>query len=149
MGNICRSPVAEGHFIQLIEKENISTKVTCDSAGTLDYHVGELSDPRTRKNAESHGMKLTHRARQIKKSDFHEFDYILTMDQSNYDNIYKLYQKEVNPRAKLYKMRFFDPLDPNGDVPDPYYTDGFDEVYLMLDRSTKNFMDFLKKEHAL
>lgn len=149
MGNICRSPLAEGHFIQLIKKEGLTDKLMCDSAGTLNYHVGELADSRTRKNAEGHGMTLTHRARQIAKPDFHSFDYLLMMDQSNYENVYKLYKKEVNPTSKLYKMRFFDSLLPDGDVPDPYYTGEFEEVYSILERSTKSFMEFIKKEHNL
>lgn len=149
MGNICRSPLAEGHFIQLIKKEGLTDKLMCDSAGTLNYHVGELADSRTRKNAEGHGMTLTHRARQITKIDFHSFDYLLMMDQSNYDNVCKLYKKEVNPTSKLYKMRFFDSLLPDGDVPDPYYTGEFEEVYSILERSTKSFMEFIKKEHNL
>lgn len=149
MGNICRSPLAEGHFIQLIKKEGLTDKLICDSAGTLNYHVGELADSRTRKNAEGRGMTLTHRARQITKNDFHSFDYLLMMDQSNYDNVCKLYKREVNPISKLYKMRFFDSLLPDGDVPDPYYTGEFEEVYSILGRSTKSFMEFIKKEHNL
>ncbi|MFN8674673.1 MAG: low molecular weight protein-tyrosine-phosphatase [Candidatus Sericytochromatia bacterium] len=143
MGNICRSPVAEGHFLKLIKEQNLENKFYCDSAGTEAYHIGELSDYRTRENAKAHGMILTHRARQLKKTDFNEFDYILAMDNSNFTKIQNIYKTIENPKAKIYMMRYFDPDNFNADVPDPYYTSGmsgFEEVYQILEKSVKNFL---------
>lgn len=151
LGNICRSPLAEGHFIELIKTHNLDKNVICDSAGTSSYHIGDLPDHRTRKNAENHGMILTHKARQFKAEDFDDFDYILVMDNSNLSNIsiFKSNMKEY--KAKVFKMRYFDYNFKDIDVPDPYYMgeEGFEEVYNILERSTSNFMSFLKAEHNL
>lgn len=141
LGNICRSPMAEGIFLDLIEKKEISNDFFVDSAGTGAYHVGELPDNRMREIAYSHGILLTSKARQFIKEDFNEFDYILAMDESNFKNIIKLQPK--NPNAEVILMRNFDEkaiIDKN--VPDPYYggIDGFEEVYQILLRSNQKFL---------
>jgi protein-tyrosine phosphatase len=147
LGNICRSPLAEGLFIKLIKDNSFESKLICDSAGTASYHIGELADSRTRKNAESHNINLVHKARQFKPIDYDEFDYILVMDESNLNNID--YIKTKQPKAKVFKMRYFDYDFKDEDVPDPYYMgeDGFENVFKILERSTNNFMEFLKQEH--
>lgn len=141
LGNICRSPMAEGIFLDLIEKKEIFDDFFVDSAGTGAYHVGELPDNRMRETAYSHGILLKSRARQFVKEDFNEFDYILAMDESNFKNIMKLQPK--NPRAKVILMRDFDKEVKNDkNVPDPYYggIHGFEEVYQILTRSNKKFL---------
>lgn len=149
LGNICRSPLAEGLFLKHIKENNLESQISCDSAGTAGYHIGELADPRTRKNAESHGVKLIHKARQFSTKDFENFDYILLMDDSNLNNVE--YLKKDNVKSKIFKMRFFDHDFKDHDVPDPYYLgeEGFENVYNILDRSTLNFLEFLRKEHSL
>lgn len=149
LGNICRSPLAEGLFLKLIIDNNLESKISCDSAGTAGYHIGELADSRTRKNAESHGLNLVHRARQFKAKDYDIFDYIIVMDESNLNNI--SHMETSNSKAKVLKMRYFDYDYQNEDVPDPYYQgeQGFENVFKILEKSNFNFMEYLKKEHML
>lgn len=150
LGNICRSPLAEGLFRKLTEDSNYSELISCDSCGTSSYHIGDLPDNRTRINAEKHGLILTHRGRQLSKEDFNEFDYILAMDSSNYENINFAKDKLGKIKAKIFLMRDFDKDDKGEDVPDPYYggPEGFENVYRILKRSTEGFMEYLKQEHS-
>ncbi len=151
LGNICRSPLAEGHFLKLIMDNNFQEIIECNSAGTAGYHIGQLADPRTRSNALSHGIHLTHKGRQLIENDFNDFDYILVMDDSNLSNVSNMQKTLENPRAKVFKMRHFDYDHKDSDVPDPYYDSEkeFEEVYQILKHSTYNFMNFLKNEHNL
>ncbi|MCP4521132.1 MAG: low molecular weight phosphotyrosine protein phosphatase [Cytophagales bacterium] len=147
LGNICRSPMGEGAFLNLINEKGITDEFEVDSAGTAAYHVGNLPDKRMRETAYSHGVLLTSRARQFQKEDFHTFDYILAMDESNLKNINRL--KPTNPKAKVFLMREFDELvEQDKNVPDPYYggIEGFEEVYQMLTRSSKTLLDFIQNE---
>ena len=140
LGNICRSPMGEGSFKYWIEEKGLSGSYFVDSAGTAAYHVGEKADQRMRDVAYSHGIKLTSRARQFVKEDLDEFDYIIAMDESNYQNIIAL-----NPtlESKVIKLREFD-KEAFGDlnVPDPYYggLQGFEEVYQIVTRSCKELL---------
>ncbi|MEO1655619.1 MAG: low molecular weight protein-tyrosine-phosphatase, partial [Bacteroidota bacterium] len=122
LGNICRSPMAEGIFKQMVNE--LGLDIICDSAGTSSYHIGELPDERMRLTAKNHGIDLTHRARQLAQDDFDKFQYILAMDQSNYQNIMNLkirVSSQAEPTIKL--IRDFDPHQGNKQVPDPYYGD--------------------------
>ena len=148
LGNICRSPMAEGIFSTLATTQNLFFE--CDSAGTSTYHIGELPDERMRATAEKNNIILTHRARQIAKDDFDKYDYIIAMDKSNYQNILAYKQRVSNSsEPKIMLMRSFDEDKTDLEVPDPYYgTMGdFDKVYEILWRSNQNFIDFLKEEH--
>lgn len=151
LGNICRSPLAEGHFKKLIKDNNLTGKVFCDSAGTASYHLGSLPDKRTQANASGHGLALIHHARQFNTGDLHHFDYILAMDSSNLEDINYLKKAVKDSKAKIFLMRYFDPEAKNSGVPDPYSggPSGFEEVYQILERSATNFMNFLIKEHNL
>ena len=82
-GNICRSPVAEGVFRQLVNEAGLDDQIECDSAGTASFHIGQLPDRRTRENALEHGLALTHHARRIGGEDLAQFDYIVAMDETN------------------------------------------------------------------
>lgn len=149
LGNICRSPMAEGIFRNLCEAQNIP--FSCDSAGTSAYHIGELPDERMRAVAESYQIVLTHRARQLSKEDFDKFDFIIAMDKSNYQNILAL-KSRVNPSSepRIMLMRNFDAEKGNLEVPDPYYgtMQQFEEVYDILLRANQNFILFLQEDHA-
>jgi protein-tyrosine phosphatase len=149
LGNICRSPLAEGLFKKLTAENGLIDQITSDSAGTGSYHIGSLPDSRTRANASSHGLELVHRARQFKSGDLHQFDYILAMDSSNLEDINYLKEGVKDATARIYLMRHFDPLAKNADVPDPYLggAAGFEEVYRILERSTLAFLEFIRKEH--
>ena len=151
LGNICRSPIAEGVFRELVHQEDLDTTFSCDSAGTSTYHIGELPDERMRATAEKHDIILTHRARQIQKDDFERFDYIIAMDKSNYQNILSL-KSRVNNSADTHIMllRSFDNHKENLEVPDPYYgtLQDFEKVYQIVLRSSQNLLNFLKEEHS-
>ena len=132
LGNICRSPLAEG-----ILRSKISKKNTVDSAGTGGWHAGELPDKRSVAIAKSKGLDITNqRARQFKISDFDTFDCIYVMDKSNYKDLIALAPNET---AKSKVKMILNELYPekNTDVPDPYYggQDGFENVYNMLDQA--------------
>lgn len=137
LGNICRSPLAEGLFAQHVHLQGLNDKIKADSAGTASYHTGELADQRTRANAASHGLGLTHRARTFRAQDWHDFDLILAMDKSNLENIKRLCPNPaLLSKAKL--MREYDPEADSLEVPDPYYgtEKDFEDVYQILHRST-------------
>lgn len=149
LGNICRSPMAEGAFRYWVDEAELNDRFGIDSAGTSGWHEGEKADRRMRSTAESHGITLTSRSRQIRPEDFHEFHYILPMDRSNERDIQREMGFITNPTAKILMMREFDNERDMIDVPDPYYggDQGFEDVYQMMMRSTRNFLDFLNKEH--
>lgn len=149
LGNICRSPLAEGIFKKMIEENNFQHRIACDSAGTASYHVGKLADIRTRKNAHSHGIDLTHRARAFHKSDFNEFHYIIPMDESNLKDINLLKPESIN--SKIMMMRDFDMTGKGLAVPDPYYgnDEDFENVFQILKRSNGQFIQYLIKTHSI
>ena len=142
LGNICRSPTAEGIFADMCIKNGIESAVLVDSAGTGGWHVGELADPRSRAEAQRRGLMLQSRSRKIRSQDFQDFDLILAMDQSNLRNILRLAETEAD-KARVYLLRDFDSESPPGsDVPDPYYggTNGFPEVFDICERACQGLL---------
>lgn len=155
LGNICRSPVAEGVFRELVKAKGLENIIQCDSAGTAEYHTGSLPDKRMRKVALENGIKLTHQARQLSFEDFITYDYLMAMDESNFENIRKE-SVRVNghylPENQLYLYRMFDPARGNSlMVPDPYYKeiDAFEDVYQIVSRSGIHFLNWLIEKHGL
>lgn len=133
LGNICRSPLAEG----ILKSKVKSDEIFVDSAGTGDWHVGQLPDPRSIDIAKNHGIDLTdQRGRQFTQKDFLEFDYIFVMDNSNKENVLQLAQNESDIKKVQLILDELFPLE-NVDVPDPYYggEQGFESVYQMLDKA--------------
>jgi len=132
LGNICRSPLAEG-----IMRSKLSDNFIVDSAGTGGWHTGELPDKRSISTAKNRGLDITNqRARQFKKSDFNTFDYIFVMDNSNYKDVLALApNEEAKSKVKLILNEIFP--NENVDVPDPYYggQDGFENVFDMLNQA--------------
>lgn len=151
LGNICRSPMAEGLFLHLVQEANLADQIEIDSAGTGGWHVGAPADARMRETAQRHGIYLPSRARQVTLKDFDQFDYILPMDQSNLADLHELQVRTPQARAKVIKMRHFDPEAPGADVPDPYYSGqrGFEDVYEMLERSCRRLLDYIVTEQEL
>lgn len=142
LGNICRSPLAEG-----ILRSKLSEKFIVDSAGTGGWHAGELPDKRSISIARLKGLDISNqRARQFKVSDFTTFDHIFVMDNTNYKEVIALAPNEATKsKVKLILNEIF-PND-NIDVPDPYYggIDGFENVYNMLDQACDEIARKLKK----
>lgn len=136
LGNICRSPLAEGIMRQKIADAGLDWSV--DSAGTGAWHVGNPPDPRSVAVARAHGLDISHqRARQFLARDFDAFDHIFVMDASNYQNVLKLARNDAD-RAKVEMMMNYDRPGYNEQVPDPYWDDnGFENVYQMLERATE------------
>ncbi len=152
-GNICRSPVAEGVFRQLIDEAGLREQITCDSAGTASYHIGQLPDFRTRQNALEHGLTLTHRARRMTGDDLAQFDYFVAMDEMNLEAIEKLNYRStgLHTTDTIFLLREFDPIvSDNPNVPDPYYEgpDVFEEVYQIVRRCCYQLLIYLKSERA-
>ena len=142
MGNICRSPAAEGIAKKLSEKRGLDSKVEIDSAGTLDYHTGELPDQRMIKHASRRNYKLDSRARQFNpEKDFEHFDYIVTMDDDNYYEITSL-DRRNQYKNKVFKMVSFGNKIKVDEVPDPYYSgsDGFENVLDILEDSVEGLL---------
>lgn len=140
LGNICRSPLAEAIFKHKIKGKGLTKSFEAESCGTANYHVGDSPDERTIRNAKKNGVAIDHVGRQLSERDLDYFDHILTMDESNYRNVFKLTNAELN-KDKISLMREYDPKG-NGEVPDPYYggESGFQEVFDILDRSIENFL---------
>jgi len=147
LGNICRSPLAEAVFAQLVAQEGLSPSFHIDSAGTASYHQGELADPRSRACASRRGVTLTHRARGVVEEDFHRFDVLVAMDQSNATELRRR-APSAEARKKVHLLREWDPVGP-GEVPDPYYggDSDFETVWHLCERSCPGFLQaLLKKE---
>ncbi len=144
LGNICRSPLAEGVFERYC-KENGVTSIRCDSAGTAGYHIGSIPDKRTIEVAQENGIQLRHIGRKLEKEDFEDFDYIIAMDAHNYRDIQALKRISLSKgEAELLMFRDFDPVG-KGDVPDPYHGtyEDFRSVYEICQRSCQNLLDYI------
>jgi len=141
LGNICRSPLAEGVFAHLADEAGASHVLAVDSAGTGAWHVGERPDPRSIEVAARHGVHLPGHARRVTEEDFVRFDRIVAMDRSNLRDLESLRPPEST--ATLGLLRDHDPEPGDGEVPDPYYggSDGFDRVYEMVLRSCAELLD--------
>lgn len=146
LGNICRSPTAEGILQHLVKERGLDPYFYIDSAGTSAYHIGEPANSKSRQVAERHGVKLQSRARKFEPEDLEEFDLILAMDRENYDNLKQLDQND-RFSDKIVLMRDFDPQPGDGEVPDPYFggMDGFQNVFEILRRSSKALLDELEE----
>lgn len=144
LGNICRSPLAEG----ILQSKLPHDKFIVDSAGTGGWHAGEQPDKRSIDTARKHGINISNQsARQFKVSDFQNFDHIYVMDLSNYKNVLALAPNESSKeKVKLILNEIFP--DENIEVPDPYYggTDGFEQVYQMLDKACDSIAEKLTKQ---
>ncbi len=142
LGNICRSPLAEG-----ILRSKLSEDFIVDSAGTGGWHAGQLPDKRSIAIAKSKGLDITNqKARQFKISDFDSFDHIFVMDNSNYKDVLSLApNEEAKSKVKLILNELFP--NENVDVPDPYYggEDGFENVYEMLDQACEEIARKIKR----
>lgn len=141
MGNICRSPLAHGLFEHRVEEAGLSKAISIDSAGTHAYHVGNTPDPRSQQTAKRHGIDLSaQRARQVRESDFEQFDYVIAMDRDNHAILSAQCPAEHRHKLKLFLE--FAPQLSETEVPDPYYggDSGFEHVYQLIDAAADGLM---------
>jgi len=152
LGNICRSPTAEGIMLALVKAEGLAHRVTVDSAGTAAYHVGERADRRSRATARARGVDLPSIARAFEREDFERFHYVLAMDTRNQRNLLALATDE-EARARVHLLRSFEPEGARDDssVPDPYYggPEGFERVFDICDAACRGLLAHLRREHGL
>ena len=143
LGNICRSPVAEAIFLDLINKQGIQNDFIVDSAGTGSWHVGKKADSRMIMAAEKRAIYIRSCARQIENNDFEKFNYILTMDNSNFSNVMKLKNSATtSDLSKVIRIQDFASVFNEKEVPDPYFggDQGFDYVINILMDSVSGFL---------
>lgn len=146
LGNICRSPIAEGIFAHLVEEAGLQDRFEIASAGTGSWHVGEVPDARASMVASQHGVELPSRARQLVEEDLEHFDYVIAMDRENLRNIERM-ADATGSDARVQLLREYDPEGGEGEeVPDPYYggASGFENVYTMVLRSCQSLLDQLR-----
>jgi protein-tyrosine phosphatase len=151
LGNICRSPTAEGVMAHLVKLAGLEHQIELDSAGTAAYHVGERPDRRTIATAKLHCVELPSRARQFTREDFAQFDMVLALDRNNRDDLLALAPDE-HARNKVLLLRDFDEdAGPDASVPDPYYGDqrGFEEVYAICERACRGLLASVRREYEL
>lgn len=147
LGNICRSPLAEGLLQNKINDAGLNKHFMVDSCGTSDFHIGELPDERTMESARLNGLELKHRGRQFNSDDFRHFHKILVMDNSNKKNVLRLARtKEDVEKVTLIRYYESGENEKNTDVPDPYYggKEGFQNVFDILNRTTDLLLEDLK-----
>ena len=148
MGNVCRSPTAEGVFRSVVEQEGLSHLIDIDSAGTHAYHIGEPPDPRSTSTALQRGVDLsTQRARRAIAGDFDVFDFVLAMDLDNYANLSNICPPNQTDKLQLF-LEYAQNL-PETEVPDPYYggAKGFDHVLDLIEAASKGLLAEIKQRH--
>ena len=151
LGNICRSPAAEGIMASIVEKYGLQDIIEVDSAGTSGWHEGELPDERMRSHGEGRGYTFDSPARKFRKSDFDDFDFILMMDRQNFPNV-KVLAKNREEVAKVHMMNEFSRQYTHHDhVPDPYYggASGFELVLDLLEDACEGLLQTIKKKYSL
>ncbi|MEX2528873.1 MAG: low molecular weight protein-tyrosine-phosphatase [Gemmatimonadota bacterium] len=154
LGNICRSPLAEGIFLSLLQAEGLENRIQVDSAGTGGWHVGEAPDPRSRAVAQQNGIELTSRARQVAPQDFARFQWVIAMDRENRNELGNVQTVQGGP-ARLHLLLEFHPEAPDVtgasggvDVPDPYYggPDGFQTVQRLVQEGCEGLLKAVRAE---
>jgi len=149
MGNICRSPAAEGVFRHLAAERGLLDRLEIDSAGTIGYHAGEPADSRMRATASRRGISLDSISRRIRPSDLEKFDYILAADKDNLFDLHALDHKGAN-REKIRLLTDYHPDASVTSVPDPYYggAEGFELVLDLVDSCCTSLLDEIEKKLA-
>ncbi len=150
LGNICRSPAAEGVMLKLLQQHGLDDIVVVDSAGTSGWHQGELPDDRMRAHGLRRGYEFCSKSRKITPSDFEKFDYIIVMDDENYKNVAAL-AKSTEEKEKIHKISSFFQKHRHDNIPDPYYggSSGFELVLDLLEDATTGILQTLRNTHSL
>jgi len=148
LGNICRSPTAHGVMLRRVAESGLSDRISVDSAGTGDWHVGHAPDARTRAAAHRRGYDLESlRARQVSGADFRRFDYVLAMDRSNLAELRRIGPADATARLDLFLSFAQDP--PVLEVPDPYYggVQGFEQVLDLVEDASAGLLAHIRRTH--
>ena len=146
LGNICRSPMAEAIFEHEVKKRGLSLKISVDSAGTGNWHIGHPPHEGTRKLLDEKGISHAGLvARQIKEHDFDTFNYIIAMDLTNKSEIEKL--KSEVPDGQVFTLLEFIPKSEIKEVPDPYYTGNFEEVFELVTEGCHYLLNYIIEKH--
>lgn len=146
-GNICRSPMAEAVFRHLVAQDGLQSQIEADSAGTGGWHTGEAPHQGTRRVLREQGIAYTHAARQVAPADFSHFDYLIALDRSHLDELQYLAGRDS--RATIRLLMDYVPGAHVRDVPDPYYTGGFGEVYDLVMQGCRGLLDTIVQEREL
>ena len=148
LGNICRSPAAEGIMLHIVNNEGMGNQYQVDSAGLGGWHVGELPDPRMRRHGERHGYDFCSRARKFEPDDFDRFDLIVAMDNANYDEIKSMARSPYDYRKIVMMASYLRHHPTFKAIPDPYYggDHGFEVVIALLEDACKGLFDVLLKK---
>ena len=146
LGNICRSPMAEAIFQQLVDEAGLADKFHIDSAGTGSWHVGEKAHPGTRRILAEHGIRYKGRARQVTVQDMADSQtYVITMDQSNSQNL----RRQFGQHSNQYRLLDFSSQKAETDVPDPYYTNNFEYVYQLVKDGCEGLLETIRQREGL
>ena len=145
LGNICRSPMAEAVFLHKVRAAGLGDKIEADSAATGDWNLGNAPHRGTRAILEREGIDYTHVARLITRRDLGDFDYVLTMDNQNLADVQAL----GSGRATVRPVLDYAPTSGLSEVPDPYYTGGFDGVHALIDEAAKGLLAAIRAAHTL
>jgi len=150
LGNICRSPMADGVFQDMVKKAGLTDQISVDSAGTGGWHAGETAHKGTQKILKKHGILYDGRSRKLTHDHLKHFDYVLAMDKSNLSNIKSMVTHDTDTRIMLFLQHANDAgAVSEEEVPDPYYTGGFDHVYDLVSKGSQAFLDHIRAEHNL
>lgn len=148
LGNICRSPMAEAVFRHKVKAAGLTGQIEADSAGTGDWHVGAPPHAGTRRVLKANDVEYQHHARILTRDDFDRFDYVLTMDHANLRAVQAL-AGEVRHKIRATIRPFLEYAPQSGvqEVPDPYYTGDFEEVYALIEQAADGLLTAIRAEH--
>ena len=148
LGNICRSPMAEGIFRHKVEAAGLSGQIQADSSGTSGYHVGDQPHPGTRRVLRAHGISYSHRSQQVSQRDLAAADYLVAMDRDNLQDLTWLDREGITD-GKLSLLLDYAPQVGRRDVPDPYYEGNFERVYQLVEAGCEGLLAHIRKEDGI
>ncbi len=150
LGNICRSPMADAVFTQMVKEAGLENQIMVDSAGTGSWHVGEPAHRGTLEILRKNNIPYNGRARQLTRRDLSDFDYVLTMDHSNYESIMGYVGDEPQSEVRMFLSYANEAgLVDETAVPDPYYDGRFAEVYDMVHKGCRALLDHIRQKHGI
>jgi protein-tyrosine phosphatase len=148
LGNICRSPMAEAVFQNLVSEAGLAGQIEVDSAGMADWHSGEAADRRTLAVLRKHAIPYNGRSRQVRPADLQRFDYVIAMDSQNLADLRRL-DRGGALEEKLFRLLDFAPPGYPKDVPDPYYDERFEHVYDLVDAGSRGLLAHIRQKNRL